>query len=123
MSTPLPASSRVTVFWEAPVQLAQGALDYVFGASLFSAELPDSSVDRYELELYSTRLRKYINQGYLYATQADLDVGDVENVKVRIRAILRDETKTSWVESGTLVLSSFAAIFADSDNTLFLSFV
>lgn len=103
--------------------MAQGALDYVFSASLFSTEVEDTSIDRYELELYSTRLRKYINQGYLYATQADLDVGDVENVKVRIRAILRDETKTSWVESGTLVLSTFAAIFADSDNTLFLSFV
>jgi hypothetical protein len=123
VSSPLPSSSRVTVFWEAPVQLAQGALDYVFGASLFSAELPDSSVDRYELELYNTSLRKYINQGYVYSARADLDVGDVENVKVRIRAILRDETKTSWVESGTLVLSSFAAIFADSDNAVFLSFV
>lgn len=113
--------ARVTVFWQAIQQLNQGALDFVFSGSLFSVELPDTSVDRYELELFSTVYRKYISQGYFYSPRADLIVGDLDNVKVRIRALLRDETKTPWVESGTLILSTFD--FSDKANTLFLSFV
>lgn len=116
-------TSRVSVFWEAPFQLAQGALDYVFAGSLVSSTIRDSRIDRYELELYNTSLSRYVNQGYFYQTQADLTVADSVNVKVRIRAITRDETKTPWVESGTLILSMFVADFSDVDNTVFLSIV
>jgi len=117
------ATSRLTVFWEAPSQLAQGALDYIFAGSAFSSEVPDTSVDRYEVELYSEVLGRYESQGYFYTTQADLTLGDAASGKVRIRAILRDGTKTNWVTSGTLILSMFATTFADSDNAVFLSFV
>lgn len=123
MSLSLTSDTRITVFWEPPIQIALGSLDHVFSGLLFAAELSDPFVDRYELELYSQVLRRYINQGYFYSPQADISIDDSENVKVRIRAILRDETKTPWVESGTLILSMFAPIFADSDNTVFLSFV
>tara|TARA_R100001198_G_C5185877_1_gene180542 strand:- start:407 stop:766 length:360 start_codon:yes stop_codon:yes gene_type:complete len=113
--------TRVSISWSAIQELNQGALDFIFSGSLFSIELPDPTIDRYELELFSSHYQKYINQGYFYAPRADLVVADSENVKVRIRALLRDETKTPWVESGTLILSTFD--FSDAANTLFLSFV
>ena len=113
--------ARVTVTWDSLQQLNQGPFDFIFSGSLFSVEIPDTSVDRYELEVYSSFYRKYLNQGYFYSPRADLIVGDSENVRVRIRALLRDETKTPWVESGTLILSTFD--FSDAENTLFLSFV
>lgn len=116
-------TAQVTAFWDPPTRLVEGSLDYIFAGSLFSAELTDFSVDRYEVELYSTSLKQYIGQGYFYRPQADLFVGDVDNVKVRIRALLRDETKTPWVESGTLTLSQFQADFAETDNAIFLSII
>ena len=116
-------TSRVSVAWKAPSQLIQGALDYVFPGSLLSVEVPDSSIDRYELELYNTQLDEYVNQGYFYNTEADITVADADNVKVRIRALLRDETKTDWVESGTLILSTFVVDFANKDNSIFLGFI
>lgn len=117
------ATSRLTVFWDPPSQLTQGALDYVLAGSAFSSDVPDTSVDRYEVELYNSVLGIYESQGYFYTPQADLTLGDAASGKVRIRAILRDGTKTNWATSGTLILSMFATVFADSDNTVFLSFV
>ena len=116
-------TSRLTVFWEPPFKLVPGALDHIFPGSAFSTEVPDTRVDRYEVELYSEVLGRYVGQGYFYATQADLTLGDAASGKVRIRAILRDGTKTNWVTSGTLILSMFATTFANSDNAVFLSFV
>ncbi len=116
-------TTQVTVTWESPSQMLQGALDYVFGGSLFSATTRDFFVDRYEVELYNIASNRYINQGYFYTPQADLMVGTLDHVKVRIRAILRDETKAPWVESGTLTLSMFQADFSESDNAIFLSMV
>jgi hypothetical protein len=116
-------TSRLTVFWEPPFKLVPGALDHIFPGSAFSTEVPDTSVDRYEVELYSDVLGRYESQGYFYTTQADLTLSDAASGKVRIRAILRDGTRTNWVTSGTLILSMFATTFADSDNAVFLSFV
>jgi len=116
-------TSRLTVFWEPPFKLVSGALDYIFPGSAFSTEVPDTLVDRYEVELYNDVLGRYESQGYFYTTQADLTLGDAASGKVRIRAILRDGTRTNWVTSGTLILSMFATTFADSDNAVFLSFV
>ena len=116
-------TNRVSVFWEAPTRLVQGALDYIFAGSLVSSEIPDTNVDRYELELYNTKIEQYVNQGYFYKPQADITVADSENVKIRIRALLRDETKTPWVESGTLILSTTQFDFAEPDNSILLGFV
>ena len=116
-------TSRLTVFWEPPSQIVLGALDYIFAGSAFSTEVPDTSVDRYEVELFNSVLATYETQGYFYTPQADLTLGDAASGKVRIRAILRDGTKTNWATSGTLILSMFATTFADSDNAVFLSFV
>ena len=116
-------TSRVSIFWEAPQQLVLGTLDYVLAGSLFSGEIPDTNIDRYELELYNTQLQQYISQGYFYSPQADISVADLANVKIRIRALLRDETKTPWVESGTLILSTTQFDFAEPDNSILLGFV
>jgi len=116
-------TSRVSVFWEAPTQIVQGSLDYVLAGSLFSAEIPDTNIDRYELELYNTQLQQYVSQGYFYRPEADITVADSANVKIRIRALLRDETKTPWVESGTLILSTTQFDFAEPDNSILLGFV
>ena len=116
-------TSRLTVFWEPPSQIALGPLDYIFAGAAFSTDVPDTSVDRYEVELFNTVLDTYESQGYFYTPQADLTLADAASGKVRIRAILRDGTKTNWATSGTLILSMFASIFADSDNAVFLSFV
>jgi len=105
------------------MQLVPGTLDYVFAGSLVSVEIPDTNIDRYELELYNTQLQQYINQGYFYREQADITVADSANVKIRIRALLRDETKTPWVESGTLILSTTQFDFAEPDNSILLGFV
>ena len=116
-------TAKVSISWDPPSRLVQGSLDYVFAGSLVSTEVADLSVDRYEVELYSTTLSDYVSQGYVYVPQADIFVGDVDNVKVRIRALLRDETKTPWVESGTLTLSQFQADFDEPDNAIFLSII
>ena len=116
-------TSRVSIFWEPPSQLVQGALDYILAGSLVSVEIPDTNVDRYELELFNTKIDQYVNQGYFYKPQADITVADSVNVKIRIRALLRDETKTPWVESGTLILSTTQFDFAEPDNSILLGFV
>ena len=105
------------------MQIVHGTLDFIFAGSLFSAEIPDTNIDRYEIELYNTELQQYVSQGYFYRTQADITVADSANVKIRIRALLRDETKTPWVESGTLILSTTQLDFAEPDNSILLGFV
>jgi hypothetical protein len=117
------STAKVSISWDPPSRLVQGSLDYVFAGSLVSTEVADLLVDRYEVELYSTPLNDYVGQGYFYVPLADIFVGDVDNVKVRIRALLRDETKTPWVVSGTLTLSQFQADFDEPDNAIFLSII
>lgn len=113
----------VMVRWNAPVAPVFTALDAVIAGFIFTDQTPDSRIDRYELEVHDPILGGYLSRGYYYETQAEFAAADLDNARVRIRAILRDGTKTPWAYSGTFVLSGFKALFGDPTNVLFLSIV
>lgn len=116
-------NSIIMVRWGAPTAPAFTALDAVLPGNIFTDSTPDSRIDRYELEVLDPLLGGYLNRGFFYETQAEFQAADLEDARVRIRAILRDETKTPWAYSGTFVLSMFQALFSDPNNAVFLSFI
>lgn len=113
----------IMVRWGAPLAPAYTVLDSIFAGEIFTDQTPDSRIDRYELEVLDPILGGYVNRGYYYETQAEFQAADLEDARVRVRAILRDETKTPWAYSGTFVLSMFRALFSDPVNAVFLSFI
>jgi len=113
----------VMVRWTAPVAPVFTCLDAVIPGFIFTDQNSDSRIDRYELEVLDPVLGGYLSRGYFYETQAEFQAADLQDARVRIRAILRDETKTPWIYSGTFVLSGFQALFGDPTNVLFLSIV
>ena len=116
-------SSILSLTWDAPTLPQYATCDAVIPGFIFGGDYILPGVDRYEVELFNPVFNEYVNQGYFYSNEADLQVNDVEDAKVRIRAITRDGFKSDWAESGILSLYGFTAIFSDSRNTIFLSFV
>lgn len=119
----LDASNTIMVTWEPPSFPTLTALDSFFPGYLFGGSTIDENVDFYELQVFDPTLDIYLNKGYFYSAQAAFPVSDLTDAKVRIRAILKDGTKTSWSTTGSINLFSFEPIFSDSRNIIFLSFV
>jgi hypothetical protein len=116
-------NSLLSLAWDPPSVPQYATCDAIVPGFIFGGDYILPIVDRYEVELFNPVLNEYVNQGYFYTNAADLKVNDVEDAKVRIRAITRDGFKSEWAESGILSLYGFTAIFSDTRNTVFLSFV
>jgi hypothetical protein len=113
----------LTVRWQAPSYPTHTALDVVYPGFLFAGSTVDSRIDRYEVQQYEEALNSYMNLGYVYEPQVRFRVRDDVIANIRIRAILRDETKTKWAVSGTFSLYGFTADFSDPNNILFLGII
>ena len=113
----------ITIFWEPPSFPAYSTCDAIVPGFIFGGDVIDSTVDRYEVEVFNNLLDAYINKGYFYTTQAEFRAADLGDAKVRIRAITRDDIKSDWAESAKFSLYGFTTYFGDSRNTIFLSFV
>tara|TARA_Y100000289_G_scaffold59387_1_gene65426 strand:+ start:6265 stop:6630 length:366 start_codon:yes stop_codon:yes gene_type:complete len=116
-------NNLMTITWDAPSFPAYATCDAVVPGFLFGGEELDSSVERYEIEVYNNILHAYVNKGYFYTNQAEFRAADLGDAKVRIRAITRENIKSDWAESGTFSLYGFTTYFGDVRNTIFLSFV
>ena len=113
----------MTITWEAPTFPSYSTCDAIIPGFLFGGDEPDSTVERYEIEVFNKLLDSYINKGYFYTNQAEFRAADLGDVKVRIRAITREDIKSDWAESGTFSLYGFTTYFGDVRNTIFLSII
>lgn len=116
-------NSVISISWDAPLRPRYATLDALIPGFIFGGDELLNIVDRYEIEIFNENLNAYINKGYFYTTQAEFQAGELEDAKIRIRAITRDGTKSEFTESGTFSLYGITSIFSDARNTIFLSFV
>ena len=117
------STNLLRVTWEAPSYSPVFALDAVVPGHLFSADVPDTNVDHYEVERLDELEDEYVFVGYTYEPAIEFRADVYENAKVRIRSILRDGTKTPWVYSGNFQLYGMTADFGNTNNILLLSFI
>lgn len=116
-------NNTIIVSWEAPSYPEHTSLDVVFPGFLFGSDLPDGRVERYEVERYDEIEDDYFPVGVTYAPKAEFGSDVLENVRVRIRTILRDGTITPWTYSGLFSLYGMTAEFESPNSTLLLSFI
>ena len=117
--------SRRTVIaeWEAPSLFPFAALDPIIPGGLFSAGIPDPNVDHYEVDRYEQEEEEWISVGNPRTPRVEFPAEHFENATVRIRAVLRDGTKTPFVTSENFLVFSMVADFESSNNTILLSFI
>jgi len=113
----------ITISWEAPSSPGYSTCDAIVPGFIFGTDELDSTVERYELEVFNNLLGIYVNKGYFYTNQAEFRAADLGDAKVRIRAITRENIKSDWAESARFSLYGFTTYFGDTRNTIFLSFV
>jgi len=116
-------SRTVVAEWEAPSLIPFVALDAVYPGSLFSEALPDPNVDYYEVDRYLQDEQEWISVGNPRTPRGEFPAEHFENATVRIRAVLRDGTKTPFITSGNFLVFSMVADFESLNNIILLSFI
>ena len=109
--------------WEAPSLFPFAALDPIIPGGLFSAGIPDPNIDHYEVDRYEQEEQEWISVGNPRTPRVEFPAEHFENATVRIRAVLRDGTKTPFVTSENFLVFSMVADFESSNNTILLSFI
>lgn len=116
-------NSIISISWRAPSRPRYSTIDTIVPGFFFAGDEPLNNIDRYEVEIFNPNLNTYLNQGYFYTTEAEFPAGDMEDARIRIRAITRDGTNSEFTESGTFSLNGFTSFFGEVRNIIFLSFV
>jgi len=100
--------------------------DLVIPGTTIAQSLPDDRLDYYELEkqFFDDSPDEWSNTEKLSVTQVQLSADFERAVKVRIRAVLRDGSRTAWAYSNWFPLYGFEAFFTDYlNNSIFLGIV
>ena len=109
--------------WEAPSLFPYVALDPVVPGGLFSEPIPDPNIDHYEVDRFEQEEREWISVGNPRTPRVEFPAEHFENATVRIRAVLRDGTKTPFITSGNFLVFSMVADFESLNNIILLSFI
>ena len=117
--------SRRTVVaeWQAPSLFPFVALDPVVPGGFFSEGIPDPNIDHYEVDRFEQEEREWISVGNPRTARVEFPAEHFENATVRIRAVLRDGTKTPFITSGNFLVFSMVADFSSLNNIILLSFI
>lgn len=91
----------------------------------FSQELTDPRLEYYEVErqFIDDDEDDWVSLGSFMSTFCTISAAFERAVKVRIRAVLRDGTRTAWAYSGWFSLYGMTADFSEVNNALFLGFI
>lgn len=119
-------NNTVEIRWKSLTYRPYTITDSLFPGTQFGQEQPDNRLDYFEVE------RQYTDEededewqavGSFAAPLCSLQTQFERAVKVRIRAVLRDGTRTEWAYSPWFSLFGMTAEFSDFSNALFLGFV
>ena len=116
-------NSIISISWAAPSRPRYSTVDTIIPGFIFGGDEPLNYVDRFEVEIFNPNLNTFVNQGYFYTPEAEFQAGDLEDARIRIRAITRDGVKSEFTESGTFSMNGFTSLFGEVRNIIFLSFV
>lgn len=116
------SARTVIAEWEPPVNYPHSPLDVVFPGGLFSVGIPDESVDHYEVERFDSSERLFMTVGAPRSPRIEFSAENFENATVRIRAVLKNGSKTPFITS-TMLVFSMVADFTSPNNTILLSFL
>ncbi|MAO76139.1 MAG: hypothetical protein CL699_07570 [Chloroflexi bacterium] len=109
--------------WEPPSIIPYAALDPVCPGALFVDSLPDPNIDHYEVDRYDQDELEWLSVGNPRTPRVEFPAEHFENATVRIRAVLRDGTKTPFITSGNFLVFSMVADFESLNNIILLSFI
>ena len=108
--------------WEPPVSFPHAPLDVVFYGGLFSIGVTDDNVDHYEVDRFDVDEKEFMTIGYPRTPRIEFPAEDFENATVRIRAVLKNGSKTPFM-TATFLVFSMVAEFESPNNTILLSFI
>jgi hypothetical protein len=115
--------NRIICEWEAPSYLPYVTLDSVYSGQLFSQSIDDDRIDYYEVDRFDDIEQEWMSIGQPRTPRVEFNAEDFDNATVRIRAVLRDGTKTPFVTSGEFQLFGMVAEFSNVNNLTLLSFI
>jgi hypothetical protein len=116
----------VDVTWQGLSYRPYTITDSLIPGLQFGQVQSDSRLDYYEFDrLFSgeDEDEEWQRLGSFTSTSCTIQTLFERAVKVRIRAVLRDGTRTDWAYSGWLSLYGMTAEFSEFNNALFLGFV
>jgi len=119
-------NNTIEIRWKSLTYRPYTITDSLLPGTQFGQEQPDNRLDYFEVE------RQYTDDededewqavGSFMAPLCSIQTQFERAVKVRIRAVLRDGTRTEWAYSSWFSLFGMTAEFSDFSNALFLGFV
>jgi hypothetical protein len=121
-------NNTVDVRWEPLVFRQYTITDSLFPGTQFGQEQPDPRFDHFEVERQFNEEEEpddaeWYSLGTFSSPTCSIQTLFERAVKVRIRAVLRDGSRTDWAYSGWFSLFGMTADFADFNNALFLGIV
>lgn len=116
-------SRTIVVDWEAPSTIPYVALDAVYPGGFFSRPVPINDIDHYEVDRYDPVEKLWLSIGNPRTPRVEFNGQDFEFATIRIRVVMRDGTKSSFITSGTFLVFGMIAEFDNPNSVSLLSFI
>lgn len=116
-------SRTIVVDWVPPQTYPYVSLDSVLPGGLFSQPVPISDLDHYEVDLYDPEENVWLSIGNPRTPRIEFDGQDFEVATIRVRVVMRDGSKTSFVTSSTFLIVGMSANFKNPNSVPLLSFI
>ena len=116
-------SRTIVVDWEAPSTIPYVALDAVYPGGFFSRPVPINDIDHYEVDRYDPEEKLWLSIGNPRTPRVEFNAQDFEFATIRIRVVMRDGTKSSFITSGTFLVFGMIAEFDNPNSVSLLSFI
>lgn len=119
-------SCKIIVNWTGLEYRPFVITDVVIPGSTFAVAITDERLDYYELEkqFFEDESDEWSGTERFSDTRAQLSSDYERAVKVRIRAVLRDNSRTAWIYSNFFPLYGFTASYNEYlNNSIFLGIV
>lgn len=120
-------NNTVDVRWQSLTYRPYTVTDTLLPGTQFGQEQPDPRLNYFEVERQFADEEEegdeWQSVGSFTSPICSIQTQFERAVKVRIRAVLRDGTRTEWAYSPWFSLFGMTAEFSDFSNALFLGFV
>jgi len=116
-------SRTIVVDWEPPTTIPYVALDSVYPGGFFSRPIPINDIDHYEVDRYDSEEKLWLSIGNPRTPRVEFNGQDFEFATIRIRVVMRDGTKSSFISSGTFLVFGMIAEFNNPNSVSLLSFI
>lgn len=116
-------SRTIVVDWEPPTTIPYVALDSVYPGSFFSRPVPINDIDHYEVDRYDPEEKLWLSIGNPRTPRVEFNGQDFEFATIRVRVVMRDGTKSSFITSGTFQVFGMIADFKNPNSVSLLSFI